>query len=61
MKTRRYKIDGVWFLEIISKSYGALRHLETEYKEKGKKTWLNAFNVLDGNWLLTVQLGAGIK
>lgn len=61
MEVLTYKdSSGVWFREVISNKNKALRELEKEYQKKGKRTWINIYQMLNNTWILTVELGAKI-
>lgn len=61
MEVVTYKdASGIWFKEVISNQYKRLRELEKEYQKKGKRTWVNIYQMMNNTWVLTVEMGAKI-
>lgn len=58
VKASWYKDQGgTWFLEVIYTSYETLDQLKEEHVKKGRRTWLNLWDGLKDEWLLTVEMG----
>lgn len=56
MKVKHYhNLDGQWFKEIIYTSWNRLNDLKTAYEKKGATCWLNVYNGLTDEWILTVR------
>lgn len=58
MRVTHYKDPdtGELFREIIDKKYTTLYEFKKAYEAKGKRAWLNLWDV-EGKWKLTVNMG----
>lgn len=48
---------GLWYREIVHKNYKRLRELKFQYDELGIRSWLNMWDSIANEWILTVEMG----
>lgn len=55
-ETRDWKDEkGIWWREVISRSYGHLRDLQSDYRAKGLKSWLYPFDASNQRYVLSIM------
>lgn len=56
MKVTHYKDnEGIQWREIIYTSWNRLNELKQEYEKKGFKCYLNLYNALTNQWILSIK------
>lgn len=48
---------GLWYREIIYNNYKRLRELKFQYDELGIRSWLNVWDPITNEWILTIEMG----
>lgn len=57
VKHEKNMTTGMWEKEIIYKSHRRLLQLKYEYENLGFRTWLNLWDNVKNEWILTVEMG----